>query len=255
MSGSVPPRTGEGSERALQGPIKRPGILANILVLLAFCALIGLGVWQVQRLKWKTALLAHIAALQSAPAEPIEAATRRATDAKALDFIRVETACPEVETTPVLRLYAIYQGLAGYRLITACRLAQGPYGSILVDRGFVPMPGDDQPRPVPGRRIDQPVTGVLRAPDGKTFVTPPNEPAQNLWYWRDIPAMARALNAPGPAPVFLMLESPAPADLTPRPAAVPTNIPNNHLGYAITWFGLAAALVGVYFAVLFRRRS
>jgi len=66
--------------------------------------------------------------------------------------------------------------------------------------------------------------------------------------------MAAALHAARPAPVTLMLERPAPEGGLPRPAPVPTNIPNNHLGYAITWFGLAAALVGVYLAMLFRRR-
>jgi surfeit locus 1 family protein len=255
MTDAAPPGPGEAFDRPAARPLKRPGPLANVMVLLAFCLLIGLGVWQVQRLKWKTALLAHIAALQSAPAEPIGVVLRRAPAGIDVDFTRVETACPEVETTPVLRLYAINQGLAGYRLITACRLADGPYGSILVDRGFIPMPGDDQPRPIPGKSIDVPVVGVLRSPDARTFATAPNQPAANLWYWRDIAGMARTLGAPRPAPVFLMLESPAPADMTPRPAAVPTNIPNNHLGYAITWFGLAAALAGVYLAVLLRRRT
>ncbi len=254
MTDAAPPRPGEGQGLDALLPFKRPGPLANVVVLLAFCLLIGLGVWQVQRLKWKTALLAHIAALQSAPAEPIAPVLRRAQGAD-IEFTRVAVACPTVETTPVLRLYAILEGLAGYRLITACRLAEGPYGSILVDRGFIPMPGDDQPKPIPGKTIDVPVVGVLRSPDAKTFATAPNQPAANLWYWRDIPGMARALGVQRPAPVFLMLESPAPAGMTPRPAAVPTNIPNNHLGYAVTWFGLAAALAGVYLAVLLRRRN
>ena len=255
MTDASPPRPGEGLDRPASRPMKRPGVLANIVVLLAFCLLIALGVWQVQRLKWKTALLAHIAALQSAPAQSIDGVLRRASAGIDVDFTRVETVCPQVETTPVLRLYAIYQGLAGYRLITACRLSQGPYGSILVDRGFVPMPGDDQPRAIPGKTIEVPVVGVLRSPDAKSFAAAPNQPGANLWYWRDIAGMARVLGVPRPAPVFLMLETPAPADMTPRPAAVPTNIPNNHLGYAITWFGLAAALAGVYLAVLLRRRT
>jgi surfeit locus 1 family protein len=54
---------------------------------------------------------------------------------------------------------------------------------------------------------------------------------------------------------MLMLESPAPASGAPRPVALPANIPNNHLGYAITWFGLAAALAGVYLASLRRKKK
>jgi surfeit locus 1 family protein len=65
--------------------------------------------------------------------------------------------------------------------------------------------------------------------------------------------MARALGAHAPAPLFLMLESPAPRGFGPTPSALPAEIPNNHLQYAVTWFGLAAALLGVYLASLWRR--
>ena len=236
---------------------RRPFPIAlTLTTAIAFCILVALGVWQVQRLQWKTALLAHIAALQTAPAQPIDRVLTRARAGADADFTRVAVVCPKVELSPVLRLFATFQGLASYRLITACPLPAGAaYGSVLVDRGFIVLPGADQPGPVPGRAITQPVVGVLRLGDGRNIATAPNEPSRNLWYWRDVPAMAQALHAERPAPLFLMLESPVPANLTPRPSPVPTNIPNNHLGYAITWFGLAAALVGVYLAMLLRRRS
>lgn len=233
---------------------RRIPILPSLLVLVAFVILVGLGVWQVKRLKWKTDLLHRIALLQTAPAQPINQVLRRAHQGEDTNFTRVQLDCPEVETTPVLRLYSVYQGLAGYRLITACRLPSGPYASILVDRGFVATPGAEVPRPIPGERISRPVTGVLRTAEPKALITAGNQPAQNLWYWRDLPGMARALGAQGAAPAFLMLESPAPANAEPRPAPLPLDIPNNHLGYAITWFGLAAALVGVYLASLLRKR-
>ena len=70
--------------------------------------------------------------------------------------------------------------------------------------------------------------------------------------------MAHLLSVTDPAPIFLMLESPAPAGFGPKPAPVPLDIPNNHLQYAITWFGLALALAGVYIVWLvgrFRRRA
>jgi surfeit locus 1 family protein len=234
--------------------MKRPGLVTSLITLLAFCALIGLGVWQVQRLKWKTGLLHQIAALQAAPAQPIAPVLRRAKAGADVSFTRVELDCADVETRPVLRLYSVWQGLAGYRLITACPLPSGPYRTVLVDRGFVGMQGGDQPRDIPGQPISAPVVGVLRAPEGRNMVTPENRPAQNLWYWRDTAAMASALKAPSAAPAFLMLESPAPPSGEPRPAPLPANIPNNHLGYAITWFGLAAALAGVYLAVLLKKR-
>ena len=227
----------------------------SLAAVVAFAILIGLGVWQVQRLQWKTDLLHRLDALQAAPARPLDPVLARARAGADMDYTRVSLPCPGVETGPTLRLFSVYQGLAGYRLITACPLASGAYRSILVDRGFVAQPGDDRPRDIPGRTITAPVVGVLRGGGERTFVTPQNRVGENQWYWRDLPAMAKALHAPNPAPVFVMLESPATAGGEPRPAPVPLNIPNSHLGYAVTWFGLAAALAGVYLAMLFRKRQ
>ena len=67
--------------------------------------------------------------------------------------------------------------------------------------------------------------------------------------------MAKALGAGQAAPTFLMLEKPAPGGGGPTPAPIPLDIPNSHLQYALTWFGLAATLVGVYVAMLRRRRA
>ncbi len=66
--------------------------------------------------------------------------------------------------------------------------------------------------------------------------------------------MAGQLRAAAPAPVFLMVEQPAPPSGLPVPAPIPADIPNRHLEYALTWFGLAASLIGVYAAMLLRRR-
>ena len=233
----------------------RPSIAGALISLVALCILIGLGVWQVQRLKWKTGLLHRIDALQHAPPEPIDAVLRRIPDHLDVSFSRVQLDCPQVQATPVERLFSEGpDGDAGYRMITACTLATGPFGSILVDRGFVPQSGEAAPTVAPGPSIAEPVVGVLRAPDKPSFAAAQNQPAQHLWYWRDLAGMAASLKANRPAPVFLMLESPAPRAGLPRPAPLPANIPNNHLGYAITWFGLAAALAGVYLALLFRKR-
>jgi surfeit locus 1 family protein len=215
--------------------------------------LIGLGLWQVQRLHWKEGLLARIHALQAASSAPIAPALARAAADADVDFTRVNADCPDVETSAALRLWAVPDARSGYRIITACRLAAPPYGSILVDRGFVAL--DDAPKMQPGVRLAGPITGVLRRGDRPNAFTPANQPAQNLWYSRDVPAMARALGASAPAPVFLMLEAPAPKAPGPTPMPLPSDIPNNHLQYAVTWFGLAAALAGVYLASLWRRRQ
>ncbi len=244
----------------------KPVPLVGVTVCIAI--LLGLGTWQVQRLAWKEALLARIAALQSAPPEPLGVVLHRLGDRGLgdrgeVDFVRVQTACSTLQQTPTIRLYSILNGVMGYRLITVCPIQIGAYRSLLVDRGFVPSVGADQAQTQAGAEtagapIAGDVVGVLRKPERANWLTPPNTPpapgAVQVWRWRDLSAMAVALKAPAPAPVFLMLERPAAPAPGPQPAAVPTNIPNNHLGYALTWFGLAAGLAAMYVASLLRAR-
>jgi surfeit locus 1 family protein len=178
------------------------------------------------------------------------------------DFVRVTFDCPDLISRPRVRLYGLQDGQTGYRLMTACPIASAGGASVLVDLGFDAQSlSDDTPPPclktAAPRMLTGPVVGILRHPDARTFVTPPDQPQQNLWFARDLPGMAKALGAPAPAPAFVALESSPGAALDGCPVArapLPSDLPNNHLQYAITWFGLAAALVGVYVAMLFRRR-
>ena len=97
------------------------------------------------------------------------------------------------------------------------------------------------------------MTGVLRQPDKANFVTP--APQNDQYYSRDVAAMAKALKAERPAPVMLFAETSTNPELKGLlPIAVPAEISNRHMEYALTWFGLAAALLGVYVAVLVRGR-
>jgi surfeit locus 1 family protein len=249
MSDSASPWGGAHQPPA---PSLRRRAVSGVLCLIGLAILIGLGEWQLQRLKWKEDLLARIAALQTASARPLETVLRAGGD---MDYVRASFACPDLERRPMLRLFSVRDGVAGYRLITACPVSAGATQSVLVDRGFVSLELAAVAMQ-PGRALlPGPITGVLRKGDKPTFVTPVNRVSQNLWYSRDVPAMARTLGVAAPAPVFLMLEQPAPPAGGPTPAPVPIDIPNRHLEYAITWFGLAAALVGVYVASLFRKRQ
>jgi surfeit locus 1 family protein len=220
----------------------------TIAVAISLTLLAGLGFWQVQRLHWKEGLLARVHALQAASPAPVAPVLQRAKAGVDVDFTRVAADCPDIETSPFLKLWSVPDERSGYRIITACRLADAPYASILVDRGFIVQDDAGRLAAGQGERIGGPITGVLRKGDRANTFTPPNQLSQNLWYARDIPAMAHVLGVSDPAPVFLMLEKPAPKGVAPTPAALPTDIPNNHLQYAITWFGLALVLAGVFAA-------
>jgi surfeit locus 1 family protein len=219
-------------------------------VAIATALLVGLGVWQLQRRVWKEDILARIAALKDAPPEPAEVVLRRLPEGLSADYLRVELDCPGLESAPSLRLYALRDGQVGDRVIAACTVDAPPYRTLLVDRGFLP----EGQAPAPPRPLTRQVIGVLRAGDKPGYFTPVRDAKSGRWYGRDVPAMAAALGATYPAPVFLMLESPAPAG-PPVPAPLPGEIPNRHLEYALTWFGLALALLAVYIAKLLRDRK
>ncbi|HEV2533684.1 SURF1 family protein [Phenylobacterium sp.] len=220
---------------------------------IAMAILIGLGVWQLQRLKWKEAILAHVAALQTSQAVAVDPVLDAVGEGRDADFTRVSAACAGLAHAPFLELYTIGpNGQAGARLISACPVNGARYRTLLVDRGFVPDDVAERPKVAPVDSSPTQVTGILRKPDRPSLFAVKNRPGR--WFVRDIPAMAAALRAPAPAPLFLFAEtatSPEFKALTPAP--LPAEIPNRHFEYALTWFGLAAALACVYAAALFRR--
>jgi surfeit locus 1 family protein len=225
----------------------------TVAVAIAFAILAGLGTWQLQRLAWKRDLIARIAALEAAPSQPVGPVLDRLADGANGDFTRVTATCPGLASAPFLELYSIRGGQAGSRLISACRVESAHYRTVLVDRGFVADTISARP-PVEASQAPVAVTGILRTPEPGNAFSAPNRPER--WFTRDAAGMAAALKAPEPAPLFLMAETSSnPEWKALVPAPIPTDIPNRHLEYALTWYGLAAALLGVYAAMLFRRRT
>ena len=234
-------------------PRRRFPVGLTVAVAVALAILVGLGTWQLQRLHWKQGVLARIAALQASPARPIGPVLDELAERADADFTRVTATCPGLGTAPFLELYSVRDGQAGSRLISACKVASGRYAAILVDRGFVADTISARP-PVAASESPVIITGVLRVPEHGNAFSPPNTPGR--WYVRDVPAMAAALKAAQPAPLFLMAETSSnPEWKALNPAPLPSDIPNRHLEYALTWYGLAGALLGVYAAMLLRRRK
>ena len=229
--------------------------MLTLFTLAALGVLLWLGAWQLQRLQWKQDILARIAVLQTAPARPAAEVLSDQAEGADVDYTRVVADCPGLDRAPFVRLYALEARETGVRIISACRLEGAPYAAVLVDRGFLPDAEAERLTAGGPASEHRPVVGVLRTPAERSFVAAADAPDQNLWQNRDAPAMARRLGVDGPvAPVFLFLESPPPPGFGPRPSPLPITISNNHLGYAITWFGLAGALLAVYLAMMFKDR-
>ena len=134
-------------------------------------------------------------------------------------------------------------GGPGYLVMTPLRLADG--SEVLVNRGFVP---DTMKAAAATGAGEADVVGLMRSSEGRTWFTPADDPARGQWFTRDVPEIASALHMTKPAPFSID------ADASADPAALPEGgetileFPNNHLSYALTWFGLAAALIGVFAA-------
>jgi len=204
--------------------------------------LIWLGVWQIQRLAWKEAIIADINTRIAAAPVDLPASVNRDLDA----YLPV-TVSGTFEQGEVHVLVSQKDVGAGYRIITPFVLEDGR--RIMVDRGFAVASAKD------AARSDGPaiVTGNLQWPQETDSFTPEADLKGNIWFARDVPAMARTL---GTQPVLLVARSSKPpaAGISPLPVDT-ARIPNDHLQYAITWFSLAAIWLGMSLFFLRRRRA
>ena len=132
--------------------------------------------------------------------------------------------------------------------ISCSRRRGSPDGSIVVvDRGFVPLDRKDmatRAQGAPHGTVD--IVGVMRWPESRGMFTPADDVKNNVWYLRDPAAMAQAKNWGEIAPFYIDQEAPVPPGGLPLPGKLVVHLPDNHLQYAITWFGLALGLAGVY---------
>ena len=227
--------------------MKRFPWLLTLFTAPALALLIGLGVWQVQRLAWKEGLIAQ----SEAAAEAAPAALSDVLTAPDPEFRRALVVCPGLATAPFVELQSIHDGEPGSRLISLCR-APGVETPLLIDRGFVPEGVSARPRVIESTLPLSLLVELRRTPGAGNAMTPP--PADNRFYARDSAAMGKALGAPAVSEFTLFaLTSPNPEIGALTASAPPAAFSNNHLGYAMTWFGLAIALVGFYVAMLWCR--
>jgi surfeit locus 1 family protein len=238
--------------------VSRSVLLAGIFSALGIAILLGLGFWQLERRVWKEELIARIEARTKAPAVPIPSEGDWKNASAERDEYRRVTARGAFRNDREVQVYTVVSEQKGrvagpgYWVMTPLELNSG--GTVIVNRGFVPLDRRNPDTRSPGQVAGQTtVTGLLRMPEQATLFSPDNDPARNAWYRRDPGEIARALKLERVAPFTID------ADATPNPGGLPEggrtriNFPNDHLQYAITWFGLALALAGVFAAFAWQR--
>jgi surfeit locus 1 family protein len=242
---------------------KRRSWLSLLLpAVIAFGVLIALGTWQVERKAWKEGLIAAVTERLAAPptALPPPSAWPK-LDQAANEYRRV-TFTATFDHSGEALVYAAASAFRpevsgpGYWVFTPARLADGAF--VMVNRGFV-SEARRQEATRAGGQIAGPVeiTGALRWPETRHWFSPADDPAHNVWYTRDTPAIAAAEGIRPLAPFYVEQEAPVPPGGLPQPGKLVVKLPNNHLQYAMTWYGLALALVAVFavFALKSRRED
>ena len=221
--------------------------LLAVLTLLTLAVLVSLGTWQVRRLAWKEALIERIEKRRAAAPVPLAEVEREYAQGGDVDYQPV-TLAGRFEHGGEQHFFATHKGASGYYVYTPLRLADGR--AILLNRGFVPFDRKDPATRKEGQvEGDVAVTGLARNPlSEKPSGVYENNPDRNIYYWKDRDAMARAAGL-DPARLLPFFVD---ADDAPNPGGWPmggvtvVSLPNNHLQYAITWYGLALALAGVF---------
>ncbi len=206
--------------------------------------LLGLGVWQLYRLRWKEGILAQVARSEAAPPVPLAGTPPR--------FSRVIVSGRFDPGFAALYGDSTRDGRTGLVLgadVLALLLRDGA-PPLLVDRGWVAAPVHGRAPPPPAGEVT--VVGYVTGPDPGGPFTPRDDPAAGRVYALNPARIAAEFHLPAPAPLVLVAMgkvpagpvaasggAPLPAEHLPRP-------PNNHLEYAMTWFALAVAAGIVY---------
>ena len=244
---------------AARGGLISALIWPGLFTILGLALLIALGVWQLHRLAWKEALIAEVSTRVGAPPVDLPDETEwPRLDPKQYEYRHVRATgvydfAHQVFVFRALEAPRGRYGGQGYLVMTPLRLADGAI--IIVNRGFTPAERKDavSSQTPTGSPIE--VVGLMRASEPRNWFTPSDDPAKGDWYTRDPAAIAAAMKLDRVARFTID------ADASPDPAALPEGgetilaFPNNHLSYALTWFGMALALAGVFTAFAWKKRT
>ena len=231
----------------------------TLFTLISGAILVSLGVWQLHRLAWKEGLLAQIGARADAP--PVAVPERAAwSGLKTLDYdyrhVMLSGHFAYADTVLVFVPSGPKNVGPGYLLLTPLQLASGAY--VIVNRGYVPTAlakkmqyEVDEAAGPSGAEVK--VTGLMRPPQERNMFTPPDDPDKGQYFTRDPAVIAAHFHLSPVAPFVVDADATPLSGGWPRGGMTERDLPNNHLNYALTWFGLAVGLLGVFVSFAARK--
>jgi surfeit locus 1 family protein len=236
------PASGEETRRrGGRTPRRGPSLYLAVLSLAGIAVLLALGIWQVERRAWKLALIDRVEQRVHAAPVPLPApATWPAISASSDEYRHVTMTGRFLHEQETL-VKAVTEEGGGYWVLTPLLTADGT--TVLVNRGFVPPERrDPATRPDGNPAGPVTVTGLLRMTEPKGGFLRSNDAAHDGWYSRDVAAIAAARSLSQVAPFFVDADAVPDRNLYPIGGLTVVRFPNNHLIYALTWFGLALML-------------
>lgn len=219
----------------------------GFLCLFFFCAFCSLGVWQVERLGWKENLIKNANERVHLAPVPAPAKSEWGTVTYDKDEYRPVTLTGHFLNDKEVLVTAVADETTGYWVLTPMETNDGAV--TFINRGFIPMDNrNQQSRKAGNIEGETTVTGLLRMSEGGGFFPRKNNPDSNIWYTRQLPAMAKKVGLTEVAPYFIDADKTKNIGGLPIGGLTVVSFPNNHLSYAITWFILA---IGVFAASIF----
>lgn len=235
-------------------------LIPSIFFLIALAILLSLGTWQVKRLSWKNDLIDIISSRVNLAAEALpDMEAWKHLKLEDVNYRKVE-ARGRFDNNEEIHIFtqvapgkAKYSG-TGFWVITPFLLDSG--GVVLVNRGFVPEKFKQKRTRLSTQvKGQQTIIGIIKTDQGTNYFTPDTDYKRNIWFTRNISAISNHLELKNAAPFLIALTKAENANLLPQPRDVKITLSNNHLGYAITWFGLALTLIGVFAAFSLKPRQ
>lgn len=208
----------------------RPFPVLTVVAIPALIALVWLGVWQSQRAGWKASLITSFEAAAQVEPQPVEAALCQGKPEEG-----AVVAPPQASGKTVRVFGHNAAGAAGWRVFQATNLS---CGAVLAQSGFEALAINSAP-PVK-QVVAAPTRYIVEPWPEKSLMAAENAPSRNEWHWFDAPLMAASLDAAPLNAAFIL------TPLEGTPEFLIRTPPETHVGYAVTWFGMAIAFLVIY---------
>jgi surfeit locus 1 family protein len=223
----------------------RPLLVPTLFLIVGLPVLLWLGTWQLQRLEWKLKVIQNMEERMDAPAVDIAGVAPALND----EYRRYRVsgmflADHEFHWLTTSETYGI-----GYQLFSPFRLDDGRL--VIINRGYMP---DALKEPSTRSEENWLETGpesfevIARVPETPGSLDGANDVAANIWLTRDTRAMCTQTGLSDCMALYLERDGEVADAVWPKPNAARVKLVNNHLDYALTWFGLAIVLIAIYLA-------